>query len=413
MLAAKASISCKKGKISKKRAEFSAEYRLREKKMISIALIGSTGSIGRQVCNVVARYPDKFRFSALIAHTNAIVLAEQAEKFHPARAVLTNEAAFKNMPSVSGVAFSAGEENALSCIEDCDVAFIAATGFAGLKYSLKAIESGKRIALANKETLVCGGELVTAKVKEKKVDLIPVDSEHSALWQALHFDRAAEYEKLIVTASGGPFYGYTKEQLKNVSVRDALRHPTWKMGAKITVDSATLLNKGFEVIEAKWLYAAPFEKIETVVQPESVIHSMVAFADGSVLAQMSYPTMEVPIQLALTYPERWKTDLKPLNFASLGELRFLPLRRKDFPCYDLALTAGEKGDNYPCALNAAGEVAVGAFLREEIGFTNIAEIIEETLSRTERARVSGYESLCETDGKARREAEEIIKHVRY
>lgn len=377
--------------------------------MISIALIGSTGSIGRQVCSVVRRYPDRFCFSALVARGNRELFFEQVSEFRPRRAVLTQKGVFSGMPpAIQGVSFSKGEEKALECIEDCDVAFVAASGFAGLKYSLKAIACGKRLALANKETLVCGGDLVMRQVIEKGIDLVPVDSEHSALWQALHFDRRGKFEQLILTASGGPFYGKSKAELAKVTVKDTLRHPTWQMGAKITVDSATLLNKGFEVIEAKWLYDAPFEKIRTVVQPTSIVHSMVAFADGSVLAQMSYPTMEVPIQLALTYPERLPSGLAVPDFASLGEIRFLPLERKAFPCYDLALTAGAAGGGYPCALNAAGEVAVNAFLREKIGFTRIAEVIEEVLSRTERARADDYESLCEIDRRAREEAEKII-----
>ncbi len=380
-----------------------------EKRMISIALIGSTGSIGRQVCNVVRRYPDRFRLSALVARRNKELFFEQISEFRPARAVLTERGVIAGMPPVpDGVFLAEGEEDALKCVEDCDVAFVAASGFAGLKYSLKAIACGKKLALANKETLVCGGELVMRETARRGVDLVPVDSEHSALWQALHFDRRAPFEQLILTASGGPFYGKTREELRNVTVEDTLRHPTWQMGAKITVDSATLLNKGFEVIEARWLYDASFSKIRTVVQPTSIVHSMVAFADGSVLAQMSYPTMEVPIQLALTYPERLPAGLNIPDFAALGDIRFLPLERKAFPCYDLALTAGEQGDNYPCALNAAGEEAVGAFLRRQIGFTQIAEVIEEVLSRTERARADDYESLCGVDRRAREEAVKII-----
>ena len=380
--------------------------------MISIALIGSTGSIGKQVCSVVRRYPDKFRLSALIAHKSVNLLLEQIAEFKPARAVVVEKGLIAGMPTPpEGVLLQEGEENALDCIENCDVVFVAATGFAGLKYSLKAIDCKKRLALANKETLVCGGALVMEKVAQNKVDLVPVDSEHSALWQALHFNPKNDFSKLIITASGGPFYGYTKEQLEKVTVQKALNHPTWKMGAKITVDSATLLNKGFEVIEAKWLYNAPFDKIETVVQSESIIHSMVEFADGGILAQMSYPTMELPIQLALTYPQRFDCDLKPIDFAALGAIHFKPLRREDFPCYDLALTAGEWGDNYPCALNAAGEVAVNAFLNEKIKFTQIAQVIEETLSRTQRAKVNDYQGLYALDKKARAEAERIIKNA--
>ena len=238
--------------------------------------------------------------------------------------------------------------------------------------------------------------------------LLPVDSEHSAIWQALSFRPDQPFRRLIITASGGPFYSYTREQLKGVTPADALRHPTWNMGAKITIDSATLLNKGFEVIEAKWLYDAPLEKIHTVVQPESIIHSMVEFADGGVLAQLSYPSMELPIQLALTYPQRLDCGVKPLDFEALGSLHFLPLERKRFPCYDLALSAAERGDNYPCALNAAGEVAVRAFLDGRLPFTAIAEVIGEVLSGTEGMPAADYEVLAETDARARMRAEGLI-----
>ena len=252
-----------------------------------------------------------------------------------------------------------------------------------------------------------------SKIKGAGMRLMPVDSEHSALWQALNFRADTPFSRLIITASGGPFYGYTQEQLKLVTPASALKHPTWAMGAKITIDSATLLNKGFEVLEAKWLYDCPLEKIHTVVQPTSIIHSMVEFADGCVMAQMSYPTMELPIQLALTYPKRMDCGLKPLDFETLGVIRFLPLERKAFPCYDLALTAGEWGDNYPCALNAAGEIAVRAFLQEKIPFLGIADVIKAVLDGTQRTKASSYEVLLETDKKARIFAEEYIQKRTY
>ena len=292
-----------------------------------------------------------------------------------------------------------------------DTALIAAGGFAGLKYSLAAIRAGRDVALANKETLVCGGELVMREVRGAGVRLLPVDSEHSAIWQALSFRPDTPFKRLIITASGGPFYAYTPDRLARVTPADALRHPTWKMGAKITIDSATLLNKGFEVIEAGWLYDAPLEKIHTIVQPESIIHSMVEFADGAVLAQMSCPSMELPIQLALTYPDRLDCGVKPLDFQALGTLHFLPLERRRFPCYDLALTAAEKGKNYPCALNGAGEVAVHAFLQGRIGFTAIAEIIAAALSETEEMSADSYEALSETDARARQAAERHIARL--
>ena len=376
-----------------------------------ISLIGVTGSIGRQVCSVVRRYPDKFKIESMVAHSSAQEFLALVREFLPKYAVLTDENAGKAIEKEipSGVEFFYGEKAAEDAVCYGDVAFIAASGFAGLKYSLKAIEHKKNIALANKETLVCGGALVMNKIKGAGTSLMPVDSEHSALWQALNFHKDAPFKRLILTASGGPFYGYSKEQLKVVAPNAALKHPTWRMGAKITIDSATLLNKGFEVIEAKWLYDAPLEKIHTIVQPESIIHSMVEFEDGCVMAQMSYPTMELPIQLALTYPERFDCGLQSLDFEKLGALRFLPLKRTDFPCYDLALTALEKGDNYPCALNGAGEIAVQAFLDGRIAFTEIAETMEAVLSKTERMKADCYEVLKETDGRARARAVEWIK----
>lgn len=378
--------------------------------MKTISLIGSTGSIGQQVCSVVRRYPEKFKIQSLVANSSSELFLKQAEEFRPAYCALVDEKAGREIADKipSGVVFGYGERAAEEAIAYGDVAFVAATGFAGLKYSLKAIEWKKDIALANKETLVCGGALVTSKIKGAGTRLMPVDSEHSALWQALNFRADAPYKRLIITASGGPFYHYTAEQLKDVTPAAALKHPTWKMGAKITIDSATLLNKGFEVIEAKWLYDAPLEKIETVVQPESIVHSMVEFEDGCVMAQMSYPTMELPIQLALTYPQRLDCGLKPLDFLSLGSIRFLPLERKRFPCFDLALTALEAGDNFPCALNGAGEVAVQAFLRERISFSGIAETMEAVLSKTERLFPDSYSVLRETDARARALAEEYI-----
>jgi len=379
--------------------------------MKSISLIGSTGSIGRQVCSVVRRYPDKFKIESLVAHSSAELFLEQVQEFKPKFAALADETAGRSIADKipDGVKFAYGEGATEEAIAYGDVAFVAATGFAGLKYSLKATELKKDIALANKETLVCGGELVMGKIKGAGIRLMPVDSEHSALWQALNFRAETPFKRLIITASGGPFYSYTEEQLKGVTPASALKHPTWQMGAKITIDSATLLNKGFEVIEAKWMYDCPLEKIHTLVQPESIIHSMVEFDDGAIMAQMSYPTMELPIQLALTYPERFDCGLKPLDFETLGAIRFLPLERKRFPCYNLALKSAEMGDNYPCALNGAGEIAVRAFLQGEISFLAIAETIEYALARTERMKADSYEALKATDEKARALALEYIK----
>lgn len=378
--------------------------------MKTVSLIGSTGSIGRQVCAVVRRHSEKFKIKSLVANSSVEEFLAQVNEFKPEYAALVNEEAGKRIAGQipDGVKFGYGQKAAEEAIAYGDVAFVAATGFAGLAYSLKAIELKKPIALANKETLVCGGELVMSKIKGAGIDLMPVDSEHSALWQALGMRLDAPFRRLIITASGGPFYHYTKEQLAAVTPASALKHPTWQMGAKITIDSATLLNKGFEVIEAKWLYDTPLSKIHTVVQPESIIHSMVEFDDCGILAQLSYPTMELPIQLALTYPERLHCDLKPMDFETLGAIRFLPLDRKKFPCYDLALTSAELGDNYSCALNGAGEIAVHAFLQEKIPFLGIADVIEYALGKTERMKPDSFETLLATDMRARAIAKEYI-----
>ncbi|MBE7084550.1 MAG: 1-deoxy-D-xylulose-5-phosphate reductoisomerase [Clostridiales bacterium] len=381
--------------------------------MKKISLIGSTGSIGRQVCSVVRRHKEKFAIESMVANASSEAFLRQVKEFMPKYAVLVDEAEGKKIADQipQGVRFAYGKQSALDAVRYGDTAFISATGFAGLEYSLRAVEEKKDIALANKETLVCGGELVMQKIKGAGINLMPVDSEHSALWQALSFRTDAPFSKLIITASGGPFYGWDKERLRSVTPASALKHPTWQMGAKITIDSATLLNKGFEVIEAKWLYDTTLDKIDTVVQPESIIHSMVQFADGGILAQMSYPTMELPIQLALTYPQRFDCGLKPLDFVSLGAIRFLPLERKAFPCFDLALTSAEQGDNYPCALNGAGEVAVRAFLEEKIPFLSIAEVIEDALAKTERMQVENYAVLQETDARARVYAKEAVERI--
>lgn len=379
--------------------------------MKNISLIGSTGSIGTQVCNVARRYKDKFHISSMVAYSNEKKFLEHIEEFKPEYAVLVDRAAAEKIKDFipNGVKFSCGEDAALEAVCFGDTALISATGFAGLKYTLKAIDEKKNIALANKETLVCGGEIVMPAIEKASLSLAPIDSEHSALWQALNFSLHGAFKRLIITASGGPFYGYTEEQLKSVTAKDALKHPTWNMGSKITIDSATLLNKGFEVIEAKWLYNTSLNKIDTIVQPESIIHSMVEYEDGAIIAQMSYPTMELPIQLALTYPERFECGVKPMDFSKLGCIRFLPLERKKFPCFDLALSASERGDNYPCALNAAGEIAVRAFLNGSISFLNIAETIECVLNKINGEKVTSYEVLKETDLRARALAAEYIK----
>lgn len=378
--------------------------------MKKIALVGSTGSIGRQVINVAERYSEKFKLVALIANSSKDEFLRQVYRLTPEYAALTNENVAKTVGGLPGnVRFLQGEEGALTALEECgaDVIVVACGGFAGLKYSLKAVELGVPLALANKETLVCGGELIMPRVKE----IMPVDSEHSAIWQCLNFDRNAPFESLVITASGGAFRGRKWETLTNVSPAEALAHPTWKMGAKITVDCATLLNKGYEIIEAHHLYGAPYEKISAVIHPQSIVHSLVRFADGATLAQLSYPTMELPIQLALTYPERLDCALPQLDFTKAFSLEFLPLDGKDYPLYSLALDCGKAGGVLPTALNAASEVAVGAFLKGGLRFTDIYTVTDKVVSKTANEGVQSYEQLAVADGNARRLAEKIIKGV--
>lgn len=375
--------------------------------MKKIALIGSTGSIGKQVIDVVKAHPDKFEIVAMVANSSYAEFERQINELPPTYAALTDISCAEKVREIpSKTKYFKGEKSALSLLAEsgADVAFIACGGFAGLKYSLEAMRLNMDIALANKETLVCGGDLVMPNVK----NLMPVDSEHSALWQCLNYDRKGTFKNLIITASGGPFRDREWQSLSSVTPEQALNHPTWKMGKKITIDSATLLNKGYEVIEAHHLYNAPYERIKTVIQPTSIIHSLVEFEDGAVLAQMSNPTMELPIQLALTYPERYSCSLKPMDFSKALSIEFLPLVRERYPMYDLALSCGENGGVLPTALNAASEQSVWAFINKKIPFTAIYDVTNAVVQATKNAKVESYSQLEEVDAEARRTAEKII-----
>ena len=362
--------------------------------MKKISLIGSTGSIGRQVIKTVLRHPDEFKIVALVANRQSAEFESQKAALKPAFSALASE----------------DKTGALAAAEfaDADIIFNAAGGFAGLEYSLRAVQAGKTLALANKETLVCGGEIIMPLAKKTGAKILPVDSEHSAIWQCLGFDCDKPFKRLIITASGGAFRGMTEKELKVVTAEQALNHPTWKMGRKITVDSATLMNKGYEVIEAHVLYNAPYERIETVIQLQSIIHSMVEFDDGAILAQMSYPTMELPISLALTYPERLNTSLLPMDFKRAFSIDFQPMKREDFPCFDLALKCGGAGGIMPCVLDAADEVAVYAFLDGKIAFTDIYKVVSAVCGKFTNEKAASFIQLAEIDSAARRKAEEII-----
>ena len=360
--------------------------------MKKISLIGCTGSIGRQVVEIVKANPDRFEIVALVANVESEEFERQKKELRPKFCTLA----------------SRGDALPAADLADADIVFNAAGGFAGLKYSLKAVEAGKTLALANKETLVCGGDIVMPLAQSKGARIIPVDSEHSAIWQCLNYRTDTRVRRLIITASGGAFRNVPPEKLAFVTPEQALNHPTWKMGKKITVDSATLMNKGYEVIEAHVLYGTDYDRIETVIQPQSIVHSLVEFDDGAVLAQMSYPTMELPISLALSFPERIATTLKPMDFKEAFSLQFEPMERNKFPCFDIALECGEQGGIMPCVLNAADETAVHAFLNGEIAFTDIYRVVERTVSAFRNGRVESYEQLVDINDCAVKIAREII-----
>ena len=370
--------------------------------MLKIALLGSTGSIGRQVLNVVRRYGDRFSIVSLAAGSNAKLLCEQAAEFKPEIIALTDSekaAEIRELPK--GATLYTGENALLHAVtEKADVVFVAVSGFCGLSPVLEAIKLKKTIALANKETLVAGGEIVMKLAEENGVKIIPVDSEHSAIFQCLGFDMKAGFKKLIITASGGAFRDFTKAEIENKKAADALKHPNWQMGRKITIDCATMLNKGLEVIEACRLYNAPLEKVEAVVHPESIVHSMVEFKDGAIMAQLGFPSMEIPIQLALTYPERLETGVPLLNLVG-KTLRFDKIDEDRFPCFPLALEAFKKGGLSPCVMNAANEAAVKLYLDDKIKFYDIAELISYATGKISGGETD-YDSLVAADREARR-----------
>ena len=338
-----------------------------------IAVIGSTGSIGQQSLDIIKDFPEKFRIVGLAGGKNTSLLVKQISQFQPKLAYSSLKF---DLPDKTK--FSSMEEMATH--PDVDIVIIATSGKTGLAPTLAAIRSGKKIALANKEVLVMAGEIIMSEAKHHQAQILPIDSEHSAIWQCLHGEKN-EVARLILTASGGPFHHRSPTQLSKVTVEEALQHPTWKMGRKVTIDSATLLNKGLEAIEAHWLFSISFNRIEIVIHPQSIIHSMVEFADGSLKAQLSAPDMRFPIQYALSYPKRLNNPRLPhINLAQLNSLTFEAIDYSMFPCLQLALDAGKKGGTYPAVLCAADEIAVGLFLKEHIKFPGIADIIASTIS---------------------------------
>lgn len=376
-------------------------------KKTGVAILGSTGSIGTQALEVIESYPDKFDLQVITAGKNGDLLIEQAIKYQPNTVVITDETQYQKVKDIlwsHNIHVYCGEEALCQVVEstEIDIVLTALVGYAGLKPTLHAIWAKKNIALANKETLVVAGELVTAEAQRNGVNIYPVDSEHSAIFQCLVGEFHNKIEKIYLTASGGPFRGFTHKQLKTVSKAQALKHPNWDMGAKITVDSASLMNKGLEVIEAKWLFGLKADQIDVIVHPQSIIHSLVQFEDGSMKAQMGLPDMKLPIQFALTYPNRWKTDFPRFNFLDCPQLTFQKPDRQLFKNLDLAYQAMKKGGTAACALNAANEIAVQAFLDDKIGFLDIAEINEKVMNEVAIVMNSTLEDYVQVD-KASRE----------
>lgn len=380
----------------------------------TVAILGSTGSIGTQTLDVIDRHSELFEVYALTAHSNIDLLVEQARIYRPEVVAIADERHYKTLrEALDGLPIKvfAGADSIcqIAAMSPIDTVVTAMVGYSGLLPTVRAIEAGKKIALANKETLVVAGELVTDLALRNRVDIIPIDSEHSAIFQCLVGENENCVEKLILTASGGAFRDTPKDDLRLATAADALRHPTWKMGAKITIDSATMMNKGFEVIEARWLFDIPIDKIEVIIHPQSIVHSMVQFCDGSIKAQLGQPDMRHPIQYALTFPDRLDAQVERANLADIHQLTFEKPDYEKFRNLGLAYDALRRGGNIPCILNAANEVAVDAFLKGKIGFFAMSDIIEQTISETAFISSPTLDDYIATDREARARSSEKIK----
>ena len=371
----------------------------------NIAILGSTGSIGQQALDVVRQHPDRFSVDLLTAHRNTDLLIRQAREFEPNAVVIRDESLYKTVADALqplGIKVFAGMDSicSLAAADSVDMVLTALVGYSGLKPTIAAIKAGKPIALANKETLVAGGPVVMDLVRQYNVPLLPVDSEHSAIFQCLLGAAGNRIRKIHLTASGGPFRTWRREDIEKATFREALQHPQWNMGAKITIDSATMMNKGFEMIEARWLFDTDPEDIRIVVHPQSIIHSMVEFEDGAVLAQMGHPDMREPIQFALSFPDRLTLNNRKLDFPAIGSLTFEEPDFEKFPCLGLAFEAIRRGGNLPCAMNAANEAAVAAYLHEKIAFYDIPRIISEIMDRTAFIEKPSLEDILQTNKEA-------------
>jgi 1-deoxy-D-xylulose-5-phosphate reductoisomerase len=377
------------------------------------AILGSTGSIGTQALEVIAANPENFEVEVLTAQNNAELLIQQAKEFKPNAVVIVNEDFYPQVKEALvplDIKVFAGEKSLASIVQmdSIDMVLTALVGYSGLKPTIKAIEAGKNIALANKETLVVAGELITQLAREKGVNIYPVDSEHSAIFQCLVGEFDNPIEKIILTASGGPFRGKKRHELKSVTKAQALKHPNWTMGAKVTIDSASLMNKGLEVIEAKWLFSLKPEQIEVIVHPQSIVHSLVQFRDSSIKAQLGLPDMRLPIQFALGYPQRLKADFPRFDFALYPSLTFEPPDTETFRNLALAFQAMATGGNMPCVLNAANEIAVQEFLKDNIGFLQMSEVVERCLEKISYVSKPTFEDYVETDRETRQLAGELV-----
>lgn len=379
----------------------------------NIAVLGSTGSIGTQTLDIISEYPDRFHASVLTARHNWQLLAEQAKKYLPDKVVISDskyhqllKEALRGLP----IEVAAGSEEIASAaiLPKVDIVVTAMVGYSGLIPTIGAIKAGKIIALANKETLVVAGELITDMLKKSDAEIVPVDSEHSAIFQCLVGEEYNRANKILLTASGGPFRKLSKEQLESVSVKDALRHPNWNMGAKVTIDSASMMNKGFEMIEARWLFGCPPSKIQILVHPQSIVHSAVEFVDGSIKAQLGVPDMRLPIRYALGYPDRLPSDHQRLSLAQFANLTFEEPDYEKFPLLSYAFEAIEKGGNMPCILNAANERAVAAFLQEKIRFTDMPKLAAYTMAKTAFISSPTLEDLIVTNTEALKIADEWL-----
>lgn len=377
-----------------------------------IAILGSTGSIGRQTLDVVAKHPDLFQVEVLSALNSSDLLIEQAVRFDANAVVINNSAKYREVADAlapHGIKTFCGMDSlcALVAGDNIDIVVTAMVGFSGLRPTMAAIEAGKAIALANKETLVAAGDIVMKAAAKHRVPILPVDSEHSAIFQCLQGAGENSIDRIHLTASGGPFREWSREDIAAASASAALKHPKWNMGNKISIDSATMMNKGLEIIEARWLFGVGADRINVVVHPQSIIHSMVEFADGAVIAQMGHPDMREPIQYAIGYPARLPLDNRKLDFAALGSLTFFEPDREKFPALDLAVEALGKGGNMPCIMNAANEAAVAAYLRDEIGFYDITDIVARCMDGTDYVREPDLDTIFETDRAAHRRAGEL------